>query len=132
MTEIDFNSVSVFSSNYLSPTPPSAAALEPVLSIARNAIVTRSNKQLVADGSAADPASLGVAVLLGNWTNAPGANWKQAANDQLGLLLYDTPRSNEGAISHRTEYAQLWSDYVYMVPPFLVSIFLALLTAHGI
>ncbi|KAG8937365.1 hypothetical protein FRC00_006483 [Tulasnella sp. 408] len=111
--------MSVFSSNYLTPTPPSAQTLDPVLDIARRVVNTRSGKQLVADGSAADPASIGVGVLLGNWTRAPGANWDTAAEDQLDALLNGTPRSTDGAISHRTEVVQLWSDYVYMVPPFL-------------
>ncbi|KAG8960147.1 hypothetical protein FRC03_007012 [Tulasnella sp. 419] len=121
LIEIDYKRVSVYSSTYLSPTPPSSASLEPVISIARDAVNSRTNDQLVRDGSAADPCSLGVAVLLGNWTNAPGANFVPAANDQLQLILDPsrTPRSPEGAISHRTEYAQLWSDFVYMVPPFL-------------
>ncbi|KAG8942982.1 hypothetical protein FRC04_003268 [Tulasnella sp. 424] len=111
--------MSVFSSNYLTPTPPSAQTLDPVLNIARQVVNTRSGKQLVQDGSAADPASIGVGVLLGNWTRAPGANWDTAAEDQLDALLNGTPRSVDGAISHRTELVQLWSDYVYMVPPFL-------------
>ncbi|KIO30561.1 hypothetical protein M407DRAFT_20449 [Tulasnella calospora MUT 4182] len=117
LIEVDFSSMSVFSSNY--PTPPSAQALNPVLDIARRVVNTRSGKQLVQDGSAADPASIGVGVLLGNWTRAPGANWDTAAEDQLDALLNGTPRSVDGAISHRTEIVQLWSDYVYMVPPFL-------------
>ncbi|KIO30557.1 hypothetical protein M407DRAFT_20446 [Tulasnella calospora MUT 4182] len=119
LIEVDFSSMSVFSSNYLTPTPPSAQTLNPVLDIARRVVNTRSGKQLVQDGSAADPASIGVGVLLGNWTRAPGANWDTAAEDQLDALLNGTPRSVDGAISHRTEIVQLWSDYVYMVPPFL-------------
>ncbi|KAG8973142.1 hypothetical protein FRB90_009988, partial [Tulasnella sp. 427] len=111
--------MSVFSSSYLTPTPPSAQTLNPVLDIARQVINTRSSKQFVQDGSAGDPASIGVGVLLGNWTRAPGANWDTAAEDQLSLLLNATPRSVDGAISHRTESVQLWSDFVYMVPPFL-------------
>lgn len=80
-----------------------------------------TSEQFVVDGSAGDPASIGVAVILANYTNAPGANWAPAAAKQLDFLLNHTPRSVDGAISHRTEYVQLWSDFVYMVPPFLVS-----------
>ncbi|CCO33654.1 hypothetical protein BN14_07739 [Rhizoctonia solani AG-1 IB] len=71
------------------------------------------------DGSAADPASNGVGVLIANWTGASGANYAQAAADQLTYLLTVTPRAPNGAISHRADEAQLWSDFIYMVPPFL-------------
>ncbi|KAG8916218.1 hypothetical protein FRC01_003290 [Tulasnella sp. 417] len=128
LLEVDFSSMSVFSSNYLTPTPPSAQTLNPVLDIARRVVNTRSSKQLVADGSSADPASIGVGVLLGNWTRAPGANWDTAAEDQLDALMKDTPRTVDGALSHRTEVVQLWSDYVYMVPPFLA--YYGVLTAN--
>ncbi|CAG7852733.1 SubName: Full=Uncharacterized protein {ECO:0000313/EMBL:CCA75834.1} [Serendipita indica DSM 11827] len=76
---------------------------------------------LMDDGSAADPASLGVTVALANWTKADdgGVRYGDAARDELNFLLTKAPRSSEGAISHRTEKVQLWSDFVYMVPPFL-------------
>ncbi|KAG8937367.1 hypothetical protein FRC00_006485 [Tulasnella sp. 408] len=114
--------MSVFSSNNLTLTTPSTHKLDPVLDIARRVVHTLSDRQLVQDGSAADPASLGVGVLLGNWTRAPGANWDTATKDQLEALSYRTPRSTDGPTSHRTEVVQLWSDYVYMVSPFLVSL----------
>ncbi|KIY45919.1 hypothetical protein FISHEDRAFT_76154 [Fistulina hepatica ATCC 64428] len=73
------------------------------------------------DGSAGDPASLGVSVLLANWTRSDLSitTWADDAEDQLDYLLYDAPRTSEGAISHRADQVQLWSDFVYMVPPFL-------------
>lgn len=79
-----------------------------------------TTEQFVAEGSAGDPASIGVAVLLGNRTGSPGPDWAAAAAEQVDALLNHTPRSVDGAISHRTEYVQLWSDFIYMVPPFLV------------
>jgi rhamnogalacturonyl hydrolase YesR len=43
-----------------------------------------------------------------------------AAQDQLDFLLSDkVPKTDDGAISHRVDELQLWSDFVYMVPPFL-------------
>ena len=60
------------------------------------------------DGSAADPASIGVAVLLANWTKQGGQDYAGAATDQLDYLYQKVPRSNEGAISHRTADVQLW------------------------
>ncbi|KAG8847047.1 hypothetical protein FRB96_001697 [Tulasnella sp. 330] len=123
--EIDFSQLAVFSPSYLSPTPPySVASLEPIIAIATNAVTNRSSSQLWGqDGSSGDPASLGVPVLLGNWTNAPNVDWVGAAQAQLDLLLTGTPRVTSGlaggAISHRVDSVELWSDFVYMVPPFL-------------
>ncbi|KAJ9103744.1 hypothetical protein QFC21_002204 [Naganishia friedmannii] len=80
---------------------------------------------LLQDGSSADPASLGVAVLLANASAAVGTQqvknvgWGAAAESELRYLLERVPRNSAGAISHRSEQAQLWSDFVYMVPPFL-------------
>jgi rhamnogalacturonyl hydrolase YesR len=71
------------------------------------------------DGSAADPASLGFAAVLANWTGQSGAPFADAATQQLNYLLYKAPRTAQGAISHRSNEAQFWSDFVYMVPPFL-------------
>ncbi|GHJ83778.1 hypothetical protein NliqN6_0180 [Naganishia liquefaciens] len=80
---------------------------------------------LLEDGSSADPASLGIAVLLTNASQAVGTQevknvgWGQAAESELRYLLEEVPRNSQGAISHRADQAQLWSDFVYMVPPFL-------------
>ncbi|KAJ1305655.1 hypothetical protein OPQ81_000651 [Rhizoctonia solani] len=74
---------------------------------------------LMKDGSSADPASNGVAILVANWTEAQGGDFETAAKDQLTWLLSHVPRSSKGAISHRNNEVQLWSDYIYMVPPFL-------------
>lgn len=65
------------------------------------------------DGSAADPASIGFAVLLANWTGIdPSLNFGAVAKDQLDFLLEHVPRTEDGAISHRTEQVQLW--YVFL------------------
>ncbi|CAO1630166.1 unnamed protein product [Sympodiomycopsis kandeliae] len=76
-------------------------------------------------GSAADPASCGEAVLMAafrsNQIQSGRGYWISAANRQLHALLEDAPRSPSGAISHRVEQTQLWSDSLYMTPPFLAS-----------
>ncbi|KAG8819424.1 hypothetical protein FRC18_012092 [Serendipita sp. 400] len=78
------------------------------------------NGSLMDDGSVADPASLGVTVLLANWTGAGnGADFGGAAQRELSYLLEKAPKTAEGAISHRMDKTQLWSDFIYMVPPFL-------------
>ncbi|KAF8751202.1 Glycoside hydrolase family 105 protein [Rhizoctonia solani] len=83
-----------------------------------------ANKQqgtlpLMKDGSSADPASNGVGMIIANWTEAQGSDFAAAASDQLTWLLEHVPRSSKGAISHRNSEVQLWSDFIYMVPPFL-------------
>lgn len=64
------------------------------------------------DGSAADPAAVGVAVTLANFTSTSGnvsaAEFGEAARDQVRFLLEVAPRTRDGAISHRVEQVQLW------------------------
>jgi hypothetical protein len=63
-----------------------------------------------------DPASLGVAATM------VGQRWSEyldAAERQKNFLLQDAPRYINGAISHRTDAAELWSDAIFMFPPFL-------------
>ncbi|PBK87155.1 Six-hairpin glycosidase [Armillaria gallica] len=125
---------SVFSDQSLPPpsTVPDnkTQALGPVFSMARQIVFNRTTSNhnhtgaqpLMSDGSAADPASNGVAVLIAGWTGqgeTDGLNYTGAAKDQLDFLLNNVSRSSDGAISHRVSQTQLWSDFVYMVPPFL-------------
>ncbi|GAB7360582.1 hypothetical protein MBLNU230_g0465t1 [Neophaeotheca triangularis] len=68
------------------------------------------------DYSATDPASLGVfAILLGQ----QDPKYLQAATRQKDHLLTQTPRHANGALSHRTQVAELWDDAVHMLAPFL-------------
>jgi hypothetical protein len=105
------------------PLPPSSSVnssitpeLQPVFDIARNIITGRraSNgnitgpQPLIQDGSAADPASIGVAVLLANWTGQDGGDYSGAAKDQLDFLQTRVPMTSDGAISHRVAEVQLW------------------------
>ncbi|THH15899.1 hypothetical protein EW146_g4644 [Bondarzewia mesenterica] len=107
------------------------ASLSDVFSIAQKIVSGRSKSNnnatgpqpLISDASAGDPASIGVAVLLANWTGMGGQDGLEyggAAQDQLNFLYSSSvPKTSDGAISHRTSEVQLWSDSVYMVPPFL-------------
>jgi rhamnogalacturonyl hydrolase YesR len=95
-----------------------------VLSIAVNTVSNKpaDSLPLIANqGSAADPASIGVSVLLANWTRPDKTShvFADAASGQLQHLLTQAPQSVAGAISHREDQVQLWSDFVYMVPPFI-------------
>jgi hypothetical protein len=73
------------------------------------------------DGAAGDPASLGMAVLLTNWTLADKSNhtFAVAAEKQINHVLVDVPRHTNGGISHRESQVQFWADCVYMIPPTL-------------
>lgn len=120
---------SVYSSTDL-PPPVSTSAfgsanatgLIPFFEIARTTILSRNQKNgniagpqplTQGDGSAADPASIGFAVLLANWTgqDAGQIDYAGAAKDQLDYLLQDVPQTSDGAISHRVYEVQLW--YVF-------------------
>ncbi|CAA7268314.1 unnamed protein product [Cyclocybe aegerita] len=68
------------------------------------------------NGAAGDPASMGVGALMVGKTNATFA---KAADDTIKGLLEDVPRYWNGAISHRANTAELWADFMYMVPPYL-------------
>ncbi|KAK4542299.1 hypothetical protein LTR36_006952 [Oleoguttula mirabilis] len=79
--------------------------------------IRTNNQTLFADDwGVSDPAALGVAATM------LGHRWPQytdAATRQKDYLLKDAPKYINGAISHRREVAELWSDAVSMVPPFL-------------
>jgi rhamnogalacturonyl hydrolase YesR len=50
---------------------------------------------------------------------SPNSHYYNAAVRQSDYLLNDVPRWPNGAISHRETHPELWSDFTYMVPPFL-------------
>lgn len=126
LLEFSWPALSVFN-NAAFPPPRSLSpdySASDVLDIAHRVVSEKpaNSPTLIAnEGSAADPASIGVAVLLANWTQDDPSNtmYSAAAGSQLGYLLHTAPRTLEGAISHRADEAQLWADSVYMVPPFL-------------
>ncbi|KAF9482875.1 hypothetical protein BDN70DRAFT_874465 [Pholiota conissans] len=107
----------------------SSGTLDPFFAIPRQVVSNRTvanndtigAQPLLPDGSAADPASIGVSVLIANWTGQDEGllDYGGAATDQLDYLLNVVPKTSDGAISHRVSQVQLWSDFVYMVPPFL-------------
>ncbi|GAA94489.1 uncharacterized protein L969DRAFT_83951 [Mixia osmundae IAM 14324] len=125
LTEWLYPSFSVYGSNpFVNGTP--AASPDLVIDIANTLLATRpangtnAESLIPGEGSTADPASIGVAVLLANKTSStPNVGYADAATGQLNYLLTVAPRAPSGAISHRVEQVQLWSDSVYMSPPFI-------------
>ena len=120
--ELNASAYSVFSPNSLPPpsTIPSdlTTPLAPFFAIARSVVSNRTvanNKSVgpqpfLPDGSAGDPASIGMCVLLANWTNQDGGqiDYAGAAKDQLDFLFQQVPMTVDGAISHRVSQVQLW------------------------
>ena len=113
-------------------TVPSDGSLDTVFDIIATVVSNRSQtisaQNLSApqpffpdDGAAADPASNGVAALIANFTGQSNSSidFGSACQSQLDFLLTKVPRAENGALSHRVSQVQLWSDFVYMVPPFL-------------
>lgn len=78
---------------------------------------------LVDGGAAGDPASLGVSWIMAEsaQTSSVAKKYATIASREIDYQLETVGRSSAGAISTRppSETVQLWSDWVYMVPPFL-------------
>ncbi|KAJ7591410.1 Six-hairpin glycosidase [Mycena floridula] len=125
LTELSWPTLSVFNSGAFPPPTKLDAALNAsdVLAIATRVVSAKSSDSmtLVVDGAVGDPASIGPAVLLANWTKTDPSNtaYSTAAGQQLDYLLNYAPRTPEGAISQRADEAQLWADFIYMAPPFI-------------
>ncbi|KAF8292370.1 Six-hairpin glycosidase [Clavulina sp. PMI_390] len=127
LLEHNLGSRSVFGSSpaFAPSSSLSQTNLQGVLYFAREALKQKNGSQaIIQDGAAGDPASLGMAVILGNLTDnantgISGLTFSQAADEEVQYLLNDVPRASNGAISHRVNEIALWADFIYMVPPFL-------------
>ncbi|KAI0347412.1 Six-hairpin glycosidase [Trametopsis cervina] len=127
LTELHTPALSVFRQTAFPPPrniTPEIGNATAMLNIAYNVVATKNASSLTlidGDGAVGDPASLGVAVLLANWTRPDLTNhtFEIADNEQLTYLLEVAPRTIDGAISHRADQVQLWADFVYMAPPFI-------------
>ncbi|GAA5912049.1 uncharacterized protein JCM6883_007091 [Sporobolomyces salmoneus] len=139
LISFSFPSLSVYSSAFDKISPSTSPLPTQVLSSVSYLIAqsppSSSQLQIVRDGSAADPVSIAPFYVLSNYTlednedtlptnasDVQGARKEtviQAVNNQVEAILQRTPRTSDGAISHRSESTELWSDFMYMVPPFL-------------
>ncbi|KAI9507406.1 Six-hairpin glycosidase [Russula earlei] len=133
LLELSAPSFSVLTPSVPLPPPSSLnsssnASLADVFTIARHVVAVLPSPPsngtgqplVVGDSSAGDPASIGTAVLLANWTGLGDEDYARAATAQVEYLFGPVvPKTIDGAISHRVSQLQLWSDSVYMVPPFL-------------
>ncbi|CAE6463927.1 unnamed protein product [Rhizoctonia solani] len=126
--EYEYPLFSVYGDYFMAPprSLPKFADISKVLKITDQVLLTRPPGVLsfMPDQAAGDPPSLGVSMLFANWTvRSPSytnsSNYASAIIDQLNYSLTRAPRAPNGAISHRADQVQLWSDSVYMLPPFL-------------
>ncbi|KAJ7480229.1 hypothetical protein B0H11DRAFT_2025343 [Mycena galericulata] len=117
LLELRSSEFSVFGSNPF-PVPTLDPSSIPALSYAASRIVigTGANGLSNGDGAVGDPASLGVAAVLLGKTNATFA---AAAQSEIDYIVGQAPRWVNGAISQRTDVAELWADFMYMAPPFI-------------
>jgi len=118
LLELYNNEFSVFASN---PFPngkiPSVSDNILALSYAKQFIST-DLQTLVPDSAVGDPASLGVsAILLGT----SDSKYTRAAQRQADYILNQAPRWSNGAISHRSDVAEIWADNMAMSFPFCKS-----------
>ncbi|KAI5464403.1 Six-hairpin glycosidase-like protein [Mariannaea sp. PMI_226] len=75
-----------------------------------------NGQTLVSDSAAGDPASLGVsAILIGQ----SDKRYIEASKRQADYLLNHVPKWGNGAMSHRPDVAEIWSDNLAMSVPFL-------------
>jgi len=125
LLEYSWPQLSVFSGNSLPPARRLFTSSYPtdVVQIATNVVKNKPNDSLalMQDATVGDPASIGPSVVLANWTrnDTSDNSFSVAAGSQLNYILNYSPHTSDGAISHRSEQVQLWSDFVYMVPPFI-------------
>jgi len=125
LLEYSWPQLSVFNDDSIPPARQFFTSSYPydVVNIVANVVQNKPNNTLalVQDGSVGDPASIGPAVVLANWTRNDTSDnqFSVAAGSQLNYVLNYAPHTDDGAISHRTDQVQLWSDFVYMVPPFI-------------
>ncbi|GAA6055668.1 hypothetical protein JCM3770_003403 [Rhodotorula araucariae] len=125
LLELDYPSLSVFSSASYPPSSPTPPYEVDSLVAAWAAQRPSGTNELahVSGGAAADPAALGVGWLVAAAFADEGRKETllAQARQEVRYLLEAVPRMSDGAISHRPpgESASLWADFISMVPPFL-------------
>ncbi|EIN10295.1 Six-hairpin glycosidase [Punctularia strigosozonata HHB-11173 SS5] len=123
LTEVYWPTLAVFQPTAFPPSLNGSYNASSVLAIADTVVAEKPSESLmlIEEGAVGDPASIGNAVLLANWTrqDLSNANFSIAAGEELDYLLNQAPRTDDGAISHRNDQVQLWADFIYMAPPFI-------------
>ncbi|GAA5857943.1 hypothetical protein JCM8547_006631 [Rhodosporidiobolus lusitaniae] len=131
LLEYDYPSLTVFSSPVAYPPSFSTGLPSEVTSLVSSWALKRPSwtQELAYEnnGAAGDPAALGVGWLVAAAAEGEAgdegtqATYVSQVKEEVSYLLNSVPRTSDGAISHRpsSEAVQLWSDFMYMVPPLL-------------
>jgi rhamnogalacturonyl hydrolase YesR len=93
-----------------------------VILIAKDAVLRRKNDGRLAmlgtENAVTDPASNGEAVLYA-YKVTGDETFKKAADAMYKYLMKGAPKTEKGIICHVTQGRQIWSDSMFMSPPFL-------------
>lgn len=97
---------------------------EMVYLMAKEAILRQTSEGrlsvVYSDNGVTDPASAGEAVLYAYFKSGED-EFKIAADKMLEWLLIKAPRSADGTIYHTMNSPEIWSDALYMAPPFIAA-----------
>jgi rhamnogalacturonyl hydrolase YesR len=95
-----------------------------VVLMARDAVLRRKNDGRLAmlgtENAVTDPASNGLGVLLAYKITGEEI-FKKAADAMYKYLMAGAPKTEKGIICHVTQGKQIWSDSMFMAPPFLAA-----------
>ncbi|KIJ36672.1 hypothetical protein M422DRAFT_61143 [Sphaerobolus stellatus SS14] len=123
ITDVDDPEYSVFASSPFTNQGFPASTLRLAMSASvRQTSDGRLSQQIndALDGAALDGASAGSAVMLGSLTDSARKSfWLNSASAELNFVLTQAPRTSTGAISHRVDSKEYWSDGVFMGFPFI-------------
>lgn len=124
LIELNSHAFNVLNTSFkLPPSPSAPSSLFDVLHLADQTITNRTTEVantsefaapqpfFPGDTSAADPCSMGVAVLIANWTGMGNGSvdYAGAAQAEIQFLFSDAVRkTSDGAFSHRIDQLQLW------------------------
>lgn len=93
-----------------------------VVLMARDAVLRRKRDGRLAmlgtENAVTDPASNGQAVLFA-YKITSEEKFKKAADAMYKYLMKGAPKTEKGIICHVTQGRQIWSDSMFMCPPFL-------------
>ena len=94
-----------------------------VILMAKEAVLRQSEDGRLAmlggAGTSTDPAVNGRGILLA-WKETGDPVFKKAADKQYDYLKLTAPRNSGGILYHFTHGQQIWSDSMFMAPPFIV------------
>ena len=95
-----------------------------VVLMAKDAVLRRKSDGRLAmlgtENAVTDPASNGVAVLYA-YKITGDEKFKKAADAMYKYLMAGAPKTEKGIICHVTQGRQIWSDAMFMAPPFIAA-----------